>query len=67
MVKTVSSVGTATSTVSDIWMNLKPVECSGSMNRWCMPTGRLQMRQHEAQPPHHVAVEPTARARGAIV
>jgi hypothetical protein len=33
IVNTVSNVGTATSTVNDIWTNLKPVECSGSMNK----------------------------------
>ena len=41
IVNTVSSVGTATKAVSSMWMNLSPLPCSGSMNRWCMPTGRL--------------------------
>jgi hypothetical protein len=44
MVKMVRSVGTTTSPVSIICRNLKPTPCSGSMNRWCMPTGRLAIR-----------------------
>ncbi len=41
MVKIVNKVGTETKAVSSTWMNLVPLPCSGSISRWCIPTGRL--------------------------